>query len=298
MTTGYQMHTLGVRSMYALPLSIALTLGSACSSSSAAPDVTGTPQTQAPVTPSDSIASSSHSTSDNSPNGPAGRWRLRFSDEFNGSSVDTSQWHTAYWWGGTKGEEQEEYVPEGVTLSNGALHLTARPRPGNAHPYTSGMLASWGHFNVTRGSVVETRIKAPAGVGLWPAVWLHPSSGGWPPEIDIWEVRGFDPTTWLLSDHWSEAGEHRSEGFRPSNARYAAGWHTVTMQWDSTQVAWYIDGERKGLITNPIEIPNEPMYLILNLAIGGGGWPGMPDSTTVFPATFDVDYVRVWTPAP
>jgi len=33
--------------------------------------------------------------------------------------------------------------------------------------------------------------------------------------------------------------------------------------------------------------------MILNLAIGGS-WPGNPDSTTLFPDTMSVDYVRVY----
>jgi len=39
---------------------------------------------------------------------------------------------------------------------------------------------------------------------------------------------------------------------------------------------------------------DEPMYLILNLAVGGD-WPGNPDQTTAFPANLLVDYVRVYT---
>ena len=35
------------------------------------------------------------------------------------------------------------------------------------------------------------------------------------------------------------------------------------------------------------------MYPIINLAVGGT-WPGSPDSTTVFPAYLEVDYVRVY----
>jgi beta-glucanase (GH16 family) len=31
----------------------------------------------------------------------------------------------------------------------------------------------------------------------------------------------------------------------------------------------------------------------MNLAIGGS-WSGPPDGTTVFPATMQVDYVKVW----
>jgi MYXO-CTERM domain-containing protein len=35
------------------------------------------------------------------------------------------------------------------------------------------------------------------------------------------------------------------------------------------------------------------MYIILNLAIGGG-WPGAPDSTTTFPGLYDIEYVRAY----
>jgi beta-glucanase (GH16 family) len=35
------------------------------------------------------------------------------------------------------------------------------------------------------------------------------------------------------------------------------------------------------------------MYVLLNLAVGGD-WPGMPNATTVFPSTMEVDYVRVY----
>jgi beta-glucanase (GH16 family) len=35
-----------------------------------------------------------------------------------------------------------------------------------------------------------------------------------------------------------------------------------------------------------------PFFIILNVAVGGG-WPGSPDTTTVFPQQMLVDYVRV-----
>jgi beta-glucanase (GH16 family) len=38
---------------------------------------------------------------------------------------------------------------------------------------------------------------------------------------------------------------------------------------------------------------NHPFFIILNVAVGGY-WPGNPDSTTVFPQTMRVDYVRVY----
>ncbi|MBJ6126256.1 hypothetical protein JAO75_12670 [Microvirga sp. BT325] len=41
---------------------------------------------------------------------------------------------------------------------------------------------------------------------------------------------------------------------------------------------------------------NEPMYLLAGLAVGGN-WPGAPDSTTVFPAEFQIDYIRAYAPS-
>ena len=40
-------------------------------------------------------------------------------------------------------------------------------------------------------------------------------------------------------------------------------------------------------------VPDERMYLIFNLAVGGD-WPGPPTAATSFPAAMVVDYVRVW----
>jgi len=38
---------------------------------------------------------------------------------------------------------------------------------------------------------------------------------------------------------------------------------------------------------------DHPFFILLNVAVGGY-WPGNPDSTTVFPQTMRVDYVRVY----
>jgi beta-glucanase (GH16 family) len=38
---------------------------------------------------------------------------------------------------------------------------------------------------------------------------------------------------------------------------------------------------------------DHPFYVLLNVAVGGV-WPGDPDASTTFPATMQVDYVRVY----
>jgi beta-glucanase (GH16 family) len=65
------------------------------------------------------------------------------------------------------------------------------------------------------------------------------------------------------------------------------------VDWEPDHISWYIDGQLYGTTTNTSLIPAEAMYPIINLAVGGA-WGGNPDASTQFPATMDVDYIRVF----
>jgi hypothetical protein len=48
-------------------------------------------------------------------------------------------------------------------------------------------------------------------------------------------------------------------------------------------------------VTDPGAVPQVAEYLILNLTVGTAtSWPGAPNSSTVFPASLQVDWVHVW----
>jgi len=64
----------------------------------------------------------------------------------------------------------------------------------------------------------------------------------------------------------------------------------IGIKWTKNELSWYIDGQR--VFTTNKGIPNEPMYLIVNQAIGGN-WPGAPDDTTTLPATFIVESYKL-----
>ena len=71
------------------------------------------------------------------------------------------------------------------------------------------------------------------------------------------------------------------------------------IEWTTNRIDWYIDGQTYFSIT-PARLPpgapwafDQPKFVILNLAVGGG-WPGYPDATTIFPQRMLVDYVRVY----
>jgi len=220
-------------------------------------------------------------------------WTLTFDDEFNGSKLDTAKWIDSYPDNSRthNNGEQEYYAPDGYAVSHGALHLKGERRPQGGMPYTSGMVASYGKFAQQYGWF-EMRAKLPAGKGMWPAFWLLPADKNWPPEIDILEMLGHEPSKVYLTNHWQDAaGKHQSHGENFVGPDFSRGFHTFAVDWEADSIVWYIDGTERSRSTEGI--PTMPMYLLANLAVGGD-WPGNPDATTPFPGLMDIDYIRVY----
>ena len=77
------------------------------------------------------------------------------------------------------------------------------------------------------------------------------------------------------------------------NTDFAKGYHTYAVDWTPDYIAWYIDGVEQYRVTDKSILPSKRMYLIANLQVGGS-WAGSPNASTVFPANYDIDYIRVW----
>lgn len=178
-------------------------------------------------------------------------------------------------------------------LDGGVLRITAnratdaQRRAGYDRPYTSGAIATWGSF-AQRYGVFEIRARVPKGKALWPAFWLLNQKGGWPPEIDVFEILGQTTSTM----HTGVKGKRRYEGVTVQGPDFAEDFHVFTVDWGPKETVLYIDDMETSRTPTPRDI-SKPMFMIVNLAVGGE-WPGAPDETTPFPAAFDVDWVRVW----
>ena len=235
---------------------------------------------------------------------PVPGWELFWNDEFDGTTLNISNWE-ALDRKDSFNNEKQYYHPNQVAVADGNLQLTAIDTPRAGKAYQSGLITSRDLFGPGR---FEARVDLPTTQGMWPAFWLNANHIPWPQggEIDILENRGSQPNLVSSAYHWQTnpgpcCGDHQfvfeeytaSEGGQPVN--FHAGFHTYTAEWDEESIRYYVDGNLYHTVT---EAPDRPIFetpknIIVNLAVGGH-FGGDPDGTTVFPQTMLVDYVRVW----
>ena len=235
-------------------------------------------------------------------------WDLVWADEFEGAEgqlPDADNW--SFDIGTDWGNDQLEYDtdrPENVSLDGaGRLRITARREAFEGQPYTSGRIHTKDRFE-REGGRFEARIRLPAGRGIWPAFWMLGASYpevSWPQsgEIDIMEYRGQQPTVVLGSVHGPgySAGESVTGEFHLQDGRFDSDFHVFAVEWYDGDIIWYVDDKpyhrvRRGDVPGPW-VFDEPFFMLLNVAVGGG-FVGAPDASTTFPQTMLVDWVRVY----
>nr|WP_297525448.1 glycoside hydrolase family 16 protein [uncultured Roseateles sp.] len=140
--------------------------------------------------------------------------RLLWSEEFNGTSLNTSLW-TPFDGNGCQinlcgygNAELEYYSPNNLSIANvpfepntRALAIQARRQTIGSNEFTSGKIDSFNKVQVKYG-MIEIRMATPQlQTGLWPAAWLLGTSPQvWPRkgEIDIAEL-GHKSSAWAAA---------------------------------------------------------------------------------------------------
>ena len=182
------------------------------------------------------------------------------------------------------------------TVNNGVLSITAAPASPSIQPlinnyqYTSGNLTTHDSFVQTYG-VYEINAKVPAGQGLWVDFWLLPENGSWPPELDVMEINGGNPTSLNTGIHTDSTGQITAIGTGTPIPNASAGFHTYTVDWEPNTITWYFDGSEVFQTATPADM-HQPMYMLIDLEVGGPY--GNPNSITEFPANLQVNYVRAY----
>lgn len=226
-----------------------------------------------------------------------------FDDEFAGTSLDTSQWVAVDRRGDGGNNEAQCYQPQNATEASGVLTLTSRAQSGcSGLDFTSAMV-QWRSFTMHFGTI-QVRARQSGGVGTWPAIWLlgadcqqtnvrtadNTGSCQWPhpgsDEVDVAEIMNGDLDTvhqWLHT-----TGKDASCSPQASNV--AENWHVYELDWTPSTLVWKIDGQTTCSMSNAV--PQQPMFLLINTALGGNGG-GSIDARTL-PQHQQVDWVRVF----
>ncbi len=208
-------------------------------------------------------------------------WTLKFDEEFNSSMMDYSKW-SPHAPGKVVLEGQQTWIPGAIAISGGQAHLTARK---TAAGYTSGVLTTLGSFAQKFGRF-EIRFQMPAGAGLEPLLRLLPLAGTEQPSIDVLHASGANPSQALFANRWLETDLNRDYTGSWNGPELSNGFHTIAAEWDSEKIVWFVDNAER--FTSWDGIPQAPMYLAVCLEVRD------PDSRTPFPATLDIDYIRVF----
>lgn len=236
------------------------------------------------------------------PPGRESQWRLTFEENFEGEALDSSKWTPGWRWGPLSTTyPMDEALAENIRISGGIATFAVTksgPTP-QGKTYGSAAATTFGKFSQKYG-YFEMRAQMPAKAhGVWPSMWMLGIKSKWPAngEIDVVEYLGIRPNCAYLYNHWgADAEHHQQDGRDFVGPDFSAGFHTYAVLWTPKQISRYVDGVK--VFTSTKGVFDEPMYILLNNNTYNPNkqlWDGNKmDETTVFPADYKVDYVRVW----
>jgi beta-glucanase (GH16 family) len=231
-------------------------------------------------------------------------YQLSWSDEFDGSSLNSGNWTPETGGGGWGNNEVQTYTTnsENLRVESGNLIIQAVKSSGS---WTSARIKTQDKRGFKYGKI-EFRAKLPTGVGPWPAAWMmgtNISSVGWPNcgEIDVMEWRGF-PTNeantvgHALHSPTRNGGNPVEPPSRSAVTNPSTEFHTYAVVWTSNNMTFSVDGVDKATLTPPVAdaaVFREQFFLLLNLAIGGNYVSNQIDPALTN-AVYQLDYVRVY----
>lgn len=228
-----------------------------------------------------------------------------WSDEFNTNGVpDAAKW-TFETGGNGWGNNELQYYTNGnnAVVDNGILKITAKKETFGGRNYTSTRMITKNKGDWAFGRF-EIKARIPKGVGSWPAIWLLATDnayGGWPNsgEIDIMEHVGFDLFKIHFTVHNKTYNGGNGKGAERVIPTAVDSFHIYRCDWTPVGIRGFIDGEQYFEYANTYSSfegwpYDQRFFMILNIAVGGnwGGQQGVDD--TIFPATMEIDYIKVY----
>ena len=240
-------------------------------------------------------------------------WRLVFYDEFDSLGMNPQKWSNSFPWG--RWTHGLHYNTNGQNLLYNGTRLNIKTDDdsltalmdqwdslGNYTPYlkhfdyTSGMIFSkrsfiYGYF--------ESKVKVPATRGLNAAFWLYGHNDC---EIDAFEIQGSTPNNAQMTLHWKDPDSvtNSRQSIYHSysvDSNFSQKEYTFGIKWKQNELIWYVDNNEivEDFFTRIVRsrhIPTVDMNAIFTCEVGT--MDGAPDSTSVFPAYYNIEYFRAY----
>ena len=247
----------------------------------------------------------------------ADEWRLVFADEFTGpaNASEKGQLNTSTWKfndGWSTGSQEVAYFTnrtDNVYVSNGTLKIVALHEPynfpGGTAQYTAAAIQLKQNFLYGR---FEASMKLPSGRGTHPSFWLLAASFPevpWPlcGEIDVMENVGYTPDICYSTLHTEANNWERGNDIQNTTtvSGMYSGFVTYALDWSPDEVLIYIKGGPNiTRYPNPMRCTNRSWPYDAPFAVRfqtdiGGGWGGKHGiDNSIFPATMEIDYIRIY----
>lgn len=201
----------------------------------------------------------------------------RFSTALSHGRTQVGNGETGYY--GTVAMNGFQRTADGLVLSTRRLEEPVKVgAPAMYYPFLAAMLS--GHKTPEtyfKYGSVEWVVKMPNRFGSWPALWLLPT-GGWPPEIDVYEGFGYNGS-WKFSSDLStnlHGGDSLTRTFtRPAmNIKMRSfglpdtldsEFHTHAVTVDPEWITMFVDGVETMRYANPFK--GETWYPLTNVAV-------------------------------
>lgn len=222
---------------------------------------------------------------------PPEGYRLEWSDEFDGATLDTAKWVYR-----TDSKHWSTQLPANVSLDNGNLILHLKKESAGGKEYTGAGVISAPAF---RFGYYEARFRVDAGKGWHSSFWMmgHDGSGGTGTkatalELDVIENDSIDLSSYGANLHkWQ--GEHKSYEYKkismvPSLAEY----HVFGAEYTPATVTYLLDGNVVRTI-DVSSMPHGDLHIWLtSIASYLGKTDAVDDSR--LPGKVHFDYVRYY----
>ena len=222
---------------------------------------------------------------------PSDKYSLIWSDDFNGTTLDTTKWEYRY-----LGPRLEAInVKEAVSL-DGSGHLIIKTYTDGTNYYT-GMIGTQNKFESKFG-YWECRMKVQKQQGHWCAFWLqsptigsvigNPGFSG--TEINIMEYATLLGSSVEHAIHWD--GYDQNEKIDRSITAVQGlndSYQTFGLEWTQNEYIFYVN--RKETWRTSKAISFQPEYIVLSMEVDD--WAG-DISQAALPDSLFVDYVRVF----